>query len=189
MPDYGLITESATELLDWDLVTDAVDETLDWGLLSEDSPAATSILTRLADAIVAALNAGTWSQEFTAERVPLPQFTLPELATLEVPVAVRGSYPKRLTRAHSIKVVEIDVGVLRKLDATGVDRKFATADVDPYITLVDEIVDYFHDTRLAGFTNVLATASRPDPVYDPEQLEKKRAFVAVIQLEFKVFGS
>ena len=145
----------------------------------------TGALQDVADGVVTDLNAGSWSQSFTAARVALPEFTVPDLATLQVPVAIRSTSQERLTRTRVIDVVEIDIGVMKKIDVTG---SIGKADVDPFVTLVDEIAEYFFTTRLSGFPTALPTVSTPDPVYDQEYLEKKRAFFAIVRLEFRVFN-
>jgi len=181
--DYGLITDAATETEDWDLVAEGVVTEDDWGLLSEDGPETPTLLTSLADAVVDELNGETWSQSFVAARVAFPEYTLPSLSQTRVPVVIAGSYPERLTRAESLTVVEIDIGVLRKLEDVG------RADVDPYLVLVDEIVRHFHGTRLPGYPNALCKAIKPEPIYSREYLRKERAFFAVVRIEFRVFGA
>ncbi len=67
-------------------------------------------LVAVADAVVASLNAGTFSQQFTAERKYVPAFELAEMQTLHVTVvpksvSIRGNtwryFPGRSSRGHS----------------------------------------------------------------------------------------
>ena len=47
-------------------------------------------ITEIADAVTAELNAGSFSQAFTAERHYRPVFDLPEMGTLHVTVVPQG---------------------------------------------------------------------------------------------------
>lgn len=180
--DHGLITDAATESEDWGLVTEGVVTELDWGLLVEDGGEEPVLVLDITDAVVAALNGGTWSQSFTAVRVAVPGFTLPELAELKVAVASRSSEPKPLTRSSFVTVVDVEIAVLKKLDG------IAASDIAPYVRLVDEIVRHFRGVRLAGYPNALPIVTRPDPLYDEAALETKRSFISVATIQFKVFG-
>lgn len=138
-------------------------------------------LTDVAAAVVDELNAQDWSLELTAARVPVVNFDLADLATVQVPVVAVSSDSEPDTRALRVKVSQIDVGVLVRVDPTN-------DGIDPYLALVDEIADHFHQRQLAGIdAPTLCLVGRPDPIYDVERLEQHRVFFAVIRLEFRTW--
>lgn len=141
----------------------------------------TATMTDVAQAVTDELNAETWSQTFTANRAHHVQYALTDLATLRVEVVGRATDTEQFTRAARLKVVEVDVGVLKKVD------DITNATLDPLVALVDEIADHFHGTRLDGLTAAFCTVSRPDPVYNQEHLESTRSFFSVLRLEFRFY--
>jgi len=141
----------------------------------------TATLTDIAQAVADELNAETWSLSFTAERKHVVQVRLDDLSDLLVYVVPRATETKQLTRASNVTAVGIDVGVLVKLG------DIENPDVDPYVALIDEIVNHFHATRLDDVVGAVCVATRPDPVYDTEKLENRRAFVSVIRMEFRFY--
>ena len=143
----------------------------------------TATMTDVAQAVADEINAETWSLAVTAERRSTVQYELSELETLRVPVIANSTDSEQLTRGSKVTIVEVDVGILKKMD--GVEN----SDVDPYVELAEEIAVYFHRRRLASLNRAMCTVSRPDPAYDIEQLEKARYFQSILRLEFRVYPS
>src|SRR5262249_51107545 len=96
-----------------------------------------SVLTDVADAVTATLNAavagGAFTQTFTAVRGHLPEKDLTDYANLTVLVVVKGYEKTPLTRNKDQWNVSIDVGTIQHLP-TG-----STAEVDALLTLVDQM--------------------------------------------------
>jgi hypothetical protein len=75
-----------------------------------------SVITDIADAVVASLNAGTFSEPFTAERLHQPSFELADLQTLRVSVVPKSLEIRNASRQHSFFDCTIDVGLQQKVD-------------------------------------------------------------------------
>jgi hypothetical protein len=144
-----------------------------------------SLITDIADAVVAELNAAppeAFSQVLNAQRRVLPQFEPEELSDLQVSVV-----PKRLeitgaTRAASQYEIAIDIGVQRRL---GRDLDAEVAELG---TLVDQIADYLRRRPLSGIPGIpgLAWVSTVnEPVYSPEHLAEQRVFTSVLTVTYR----
>ena len=139
-----------------------------------------AVITDIADAVVAQLNAGTFSQAFTAERAFLPVFELADLKDVRVTVV-----PKSLAiipggRAHNQHDYAIDVAVQKKLDAAD------NAEIDPLMTLVDEIADFFRLKRLESYPGAMWLKTENEPVYSQEHLDQLRQFTGLLTFTFRV---
>lgn len=141
----------------------------------------TATLTDVAQAVTNELNAQSWSIALTAERYHLVKYALPDLVDIKVPVVGRGIDKEQFTRSETVDVLEVDVGILVKLD----DLENLT--LDPYVALVDEIANHFQAVRLPSLEQAISTVSRPDPIYDQDVLETERVFQSVLRLEFRYY--
>lgn len=139
-------------------------------------------LLQIADAVVALLNVTGLSLAFTAERLYLPQFELPDMQVLHVTVVPRTKTTKPLTRSRNIDVITVDIAVQKKLNAGD------NADIDALVNLVDEIETRFDRERLSDVPDAICTAKKPDPVYAPEHIEKLRQFTSILTLTFTFIG-
>ncbi len=149
---------------------------------------------QLADAVVTALNAGSFSAAFVAERHYLPRFkiTKGELATLRV-VVVPGAFKiERFERAGSQRDDQVTIGILKKLDVT----RTATladqlAEIDPLITTCEEIAAYFSPDDAGAFSfngdDGEVSAVEASPLYAADQLENPRQFTGVIVLTIEQY--
>jgi hypothetical protein len=137
-------------------------------------------LLRVADSVVQRLNAGPFSQAFTAQRLYLPQFELPEMATLHVSVVPKEEVTQFLSRGQLMRTCTVEVGVQKKLEQIGNEQ------IDALVMLVNEIADAFNRLKLDA-PNALCTATKPNPIYAPEHLDQLRQFTSVITLKFKVY--
>lgn len=139
-----------------------------------------AVITDIADAIVAELNAATFSQPVTATRHYLPQFDLKEMHALHVTVV-----PKRVVlaggdRSRSQGDYSIDVAVQRKFESE------MNADLDPLTNLVEEIVDHFRGKRLASYPNAAWLKTEQTVLYAPEHIDEFRQFTSVLTLTYRV---
>jgi hypothetical protein len=136
-------------------------------------------LLRIADAVVAAINAAGLGLPAPAERLYLPQFELPEVQTLRVVVVPKEAESKSAARDRRSRTCRVDVGVLKKF------QKGDAAELDPLVKLVDEIAALFDGKRLADAPEAICTAAKPEPVYSPEHMETLRQFTSVLALTFR----
>lgn len=139
-----------------------------------------AVITDLADAIVAELNAATFSQPITAERHYLPQFDLPEMKTLHVTVVPRGIVSGLSDRSRGQGDYSVDVAIQKRLTSDD------NADIDPLLALVEEIADHFHARRLASYPNAVWLKTEQAVLYAPEHIADLRQFTSVLTLTYRV---
>lgn len=134
----------------------------------------------IADAVVAQLNGGSFSQPLAAERHYQPKFELPQMTALHVSVVPRGLASKTLDRSRDTFDYQIDVAVQQKTDMSG-------ASLDGLMNLVEELADHFRTQPLASYPNARCTEVKNEPVYSQQHLEELRQFTSLITLTFKVW--
>ena len=139
-----------------------------------------AVITDIADAVVAELNGGTFSQPFEAKRYYRPVFDLAEMSDLHVSVVPRGMTIERADRSRNQHDVQIDVAVQQKL------RTADNAELDALMALVEEIADFFRLRRLAEYPDAVWVKTENVPVYAQEHLEEFRQFTSVLTLTFRV---
>lgn len=137
-------------------------------------------IVQIADAVVAQLNATSFSQPLQAERHYLPQFELSEMTELRVSVVPRSVASKGHDRNRDSFDYRVDVAVQRKLDPT-------PGNLDALMVLVEEIADHFRSHPLAGYPQARCTEVENVPVYAPEHLDEFRQFTSVLTLTFRVW--
>jgi hypothetical protein len=132
---------------------------------------------QLLDAVVTELNAGGFSQAFTAARHYLPKFDLKDTAALVVAVAPRSFSTEIVARERDEETLGVDIGVLKRLSSE------AASEIDPLVNLVQELKDRF---RAKSITSPAAVCTEIviDPLYDLEVLDQKRQFGSVLQLSW-----
>ena len=136
-------------------------------------------ITDIAEAVKDELNGHTFSLPFEAERMYQPLFELPEMKTLRVTVVPRGVEMQGSGRSLVQHDYGIDVAVQKKFD------KDDPVELDPLMTLVEEIIDFFRLRRLAG-QNAVCVRATNEPVYSQEHMEQFRQFTSVVTLTFRV---
>jgi len=145
-----------------------------------------STIADIADAIVAALNGGSFSESFTAVRRYRPQYDLEDVKTLRVTVVPKTLAEAAATRVTTAGDLEIDVAVQKKLAATtGSDQTAADeAEIDGLMDLVQEIREFIRATGAFGVAQWLKT--RNAPIYSVEHLAELRQFTSLLTLSLKV---
>ena len=137
-----------------------------------------SILTDIADALVAELNAGNFSQEFTACRHNLASFDLKDMKDLHVTVVPKGMEMTTAGRGLAQDDVQIDVAVQKKL--TAADNN----EIDELMGLVEQIAEF---VRAKGkFADAAWVRTENVPIYSQEHLGELRQFTSVLTLTFRV---
>jgi hypothetical protein len=139
-----------------------------------------AVVLDIADAVVAQINAATFSQPVTAERHFQPKFELSEMTELKVSVVPRSLASKSLDRNRDSFDYLIDVAVQQKTD-------MSQAALDALMTLVEEIADHFRTQPLTAYPNARCTVVKNDPVYALEHLDEFRQFTSVITLTFRAW--
>jgi hypothetical protein len=140
-----------------------------------------AVILDIADAVVAELNAASFSLPFTAVRHYQPKFDLMEMKTLHVSVVPRSILAaKTVDRNQSSADYLIDVGVQQKTD-------LSQASLDGLMALVEEIAAHFGSKPLAGYPAARCMAVKNEPIYFPDHLEQLRQFTSVLTLTFRVW--
>lgn len=141
-----------------------------------------ALIVDVATALVNALNQGSFSLAFQAERSYLPRYELPELADLRVTVVARELTAQPANRGTHYYDVAADVGIQRRLAGAATSATALLLEVDGLLGLVEEITDYLLVTPLAGVALVDLQAK---PVYALEHLEELRQFTAVLTARYR----
>jgi hypothetical protein len=134
----------------------------------------------IADALVAALNAQSWTPSFQAERAYQPSFELKELKTLKVTVVPKGVTITQITREKASHDYQVDVGVQKKF------QKGDAVELDPLMQLVQDLANIFRAKRLTGMLAAMWLKSEISPLYSPEHMEQYRQFTSVVTFTFRV---
>jgi len=136
----------------------------------------------IADAVVAELASGGFSQPISPQRLVLPEFDLAALADLRitvVPKAVEISAASRVACQHD---VQIDIGVQKKLG------KDLDAEVPALCELVDEIAAFLKRRPLAAAPHAAWVRTANEPIYAPEHLAEQRVFTSVLTVTYRAMS-
>ena len=136
------------------------------------------LLTDIADAAAAKINAAALAPGLAAERILLPVFELKDMKALKVSVVPKARKIIQGTRTENINEVQIDIGVQKKISDDD--------ELDGLLKIVEDISALFRAERLEGYKRAICIKVENDPVYDHEHLRQLRQFTSVITLTFKV---
>lgn len=139
-----------------------------------------AVITDIADAVAAEINAGSFSQPVSATREYLPAFELADMQTLRVTVVPKSVTTLPGGRAHNQYDYAIDVAVQKKLDAAD------NTEIDELMTLVDELADHLRFKRLTDYPNAAWLKTENQPVYAQEHLQELRQFTSILTFTFRV---
>ncbi len=115
-----------------------------------------AVITDIADAVEAEINAGSFSQPVSATREYLPAFELADMQTLRVTVVPKSVTTLPGGRAHNQYDYAIDVAVQKKLDAAD------------------------------NYPNAAWLKTENQPVYAQEHLQELRQFTSILTFTFRV---
>lgn len=144
-----------------------------------------SAVNLIADALVASLNAGSFSQDFTASRSYEAEVELDAVSTLEV-LVVPDSEAVELESRDTVRGNwVVDVVVAQRLTpATGTGR-IANADLDALMDFVQEIKDHFlGETLTSSDLDISCDDYENTPVYHPAALKDKNVFASVVRFSW-----
>ena len=139
-----------------------------------------SIVLNIADAVVAELNAATLSQPLQAARLFVPNFELQDMQALRVSVVPRELHVRALDRARNSYEAEIDLAVQKKFS------KGDAVEIDPLVSLVEEIGDLFRLKRLSSFPGAMWVGTQHQVLYSQEHWDQLRQFTSLLTLTFRV---
>jgi hypothetical protein len=138
------------------------------------------LITQVAEAVIAELNATTFSQPITAIRSYLPRVELADLKALKVTVVPSSVTVAAASQSQTQRDVAIDVAVQKKL---GQEQN---PSLDPLLALAEEIAEHFRAKRLDSFPGALCVKTEFKPIYAPKHIEQLRTFTSVLTLTFRV---
>ena len=134
----------------------------------------------IADAIVAELQSGSFSESVTVVRRVLPEYQLSELKALTVTVVPKSVQITNITRESSSYEVAVDIGIQQKIS------KDTDAEVTRLSGIVTEVVNFLNRRTLAALPQVQFKSVANEPVYAPEHLSENRLFTSIVTLTYKV---
>ncbi len=138
-------------------------------------------LVEIADAVVAALGAGSFSQPITATRKYLANYEIKDLeSAVVVTVIPRNSASTPASRTTCQYDHTLDLAVQKKV--SGSDE-----DLDALVGLVDEIEKSLRLQTLVttGGRQAKWSGTTSEAAYDLKHLEEKRVFTAVMSLTYR----
>jgi hypothetical protein len=141
------------------------------------------LISKVAEAVVAELNAATFSLPVIATRSYLPRVELANLKTLQVTVVPSRLVVAAASRGQTQQDVAIDIAVQQKPPSE------QNADLDPLLALAEEIAAHFRGRRLDSFPDALWVKTEFKPIFAPEHLDQLRTFTSVLTLTFRVVSS
>jgi len=139
-----------------------------------------SVITDIAEAVKDELNAGSFSETFTAERHYQPLFDMKEMKNLHVTVVPNDVTVHPASRGANQHDYRVDIAVQKRF------KKDQPAELDPLMTLVEEIADSFRLKRLASFSTAMWMKTDYTAIYAPEHMEELRQFTSILTLTFRV---
>lgn len=146
-----------------------------------------NILIELADAVVAELNATTFSQAFSAKRSYRPRFDRKELASLRVSVVPVVSSTEVTGRAVTEVAPAVEVAVQKAIDGPE-----DTATIDGLMGLLQEVQDHFLGGGLTLASGPQAACIGCTQVpgaeagYSVKFLDELHAFTGIVRFNWKL---
>jgi hypothetical protein len=140
----------------------------------------------IADAVVTALNSGSFSQTFTAVRRYVPMVDIPKLRAAGLTVTVligvkdEASRTSRDANEHDIRIL---IGVEKVIETADVSAALANGELDPLLQLVEEINDFFTSATIAQTVALFLQASILNP-YHPPSLLTEKIFRGIVAVDF-----
>lgn len=140
-----------------------------------------STIIDIADAVVASLNAGVFSQQFTAHGRYRPVMDLPQLQTLHVTVVPRDVTITSAGRNCVQRDCRIDIAVQKKVDQEDL------AEIDSLMNLMEEIIEHFQEHRLDDYPDAGLVRIENAPIYSVEHMDQHQVFTSVVTLTYRMW--
>lgn len=141
-----------------------------------------SLVTTIADAVVATLNASGVLTAVDAERSYLPRYEMAEMATLKVTVVPKAMTTDQAARSHASHDVTVDVAVQKKLG----NAEQAQAEQDGLMDLSEQLAEHLRVTPLTGQANIRWVRTEHTAIYATEHLEQMRQFTSLFAITYRV---
>ena len=141
-----------------------------------------SNIADVAEAIVVALNAETFSPVFTATRDYEPTFDLQD-KDLRVTVVPNGIAMSTLARNTNQDDIDIDIGVQKK-----VSGQATNIEMDALIDLMEQIATFMR-TAPRSYGNAQWVSATNIPIYSQEHLKDMRQFTSVLTVSLRLVDS
>jgi hypothetical protein len=139
-----------------------------------------ALVIDIADAVVAELANGTFSQPFTPVRRVLPEYELADLQDLRVTIVPASVEIEGASRAVCQHDVRIDIGIQKKL-GTDLDTEVAQL-----CGLVEEICEFLKRRPLQATTPYAVwLKSANEPIYAADHLAEQRTFTSVLSVTYR----
>lgn len=139
-----------------------------------------STVIDIADAVVGAIQAGSYGEPVAVERKYRPTFELTDLTQVQITVVPRAVSITTATRDSSYFDCAIDVGVQKKVNADSAD------DIDALMTLVEQIADQLRLKRLDDAPEAAWVSIENEPAFASEHLDQQRVFTSVLTVTYRV---
>jgi len=139
-----------------------------------------STIVDIADAVVGAIQAGSYGEPVTVERKYRPAFELADLTQVHITVVPRSMSITTATRDSGYFDCAIDVGVQKKVNADQAE------DIDALMTLVEQIADQLRMKRLNDAPEAAWVSIENEPAFASEHLDQQRVFTSVLTVTYRV---
>lgn len=140
-----------------------------------------SLAGKLGAAVAAQINAGTWSQTFTAVSGFAPIYTLKQLQSLRVTVTPRIVQRSISTRASVSREFSVDVAVQRRVDPGDAQD----TQVDELMAFTESISDYLDMRILQTETDFSWLGCTHDPMLLTDHLYEQGTFASLLSLTYR----
>ena len=141
-----------------------------------------AVIVDIAEAVKAELNAGQFSQAFTADRTYRPTRELVDLKDLRVTVVPRGIGMESASRSGGQDEYSVDVAIRKKVSAGAA----GDAEADELMLLVEEIAAFFARRRLVGLEKAIWVRTENVPAFSSDHLEESSVFISLVTVTFRV---
>ena len=134
----------------------------------------------IAAAVVATLNANTFSPTFTAVRAYVPVYELADLESLHVTVLPVSVEQDQVDRVAMQELHRVAIGVQQRVDPDDLPA------VDALTDLTQAIADYLRDRPLTDYPAAQWESAKIDPVYAADLLETNRTYTGVVTTTYRL---
>jgi len=126
-----------------------------------------SLIVDIPESLKDFLNAGTFTEEFTAKRIYVPVFSIEGAEDLQVLVAPRENERTIRNKKQQVSEVQVDVAIFKKVISTEPET------IDPLTDFVEELVKYLEFENQSGHSWLRTTN---DLIYDQDYLRERKIF-------------
>lgn len=137
----------------------------------------------LADDVVTLLNAGSFSQAFTAVRVYVPRFNTESGSDVQVQVVPSSDLEGEGSGDYDARQQTIQVGVFKRLTGLAADE---LTEVDAMLDFCEEIRELLNRQRVGETNNAVCVTINHDPIYSLEDIDERRVFLTVMSFVYVV---